>query len=90
MKIDRISNAYKNIPTNKQSKINNNKVQNKIDTSNISTIGKDLSYAKQVLNNIPDVRNEKIKPLKEQIKNETYNISIDDFTNKLLNNPHYI
>ena len=46
--------------------------------------GKDAQIAKQALANTPDVREEVVAPIKEQIDNGTYEVDTDDFAGKLL------
>lgn len=46
--------------------------------------GKDMQTAKTALGNTPDVRESKIQDLKRRIDNGTYDVSVDDFAQKLL------
>lgn len=50
----------------------------------LSATGRDAQVAKQALANIPDVRKDKVAEIKEQIDNDTYEVSTDDFASKLL------
>ena len=50
----------------------------------LSAAGKDAQIAKQAVANTPDVREDVIAPLKEQIDNGTYEVSVDDLAGKLL------
>ena len=50
----------------------------------ISPIGKDLALVRKILKEIPDVREEKVNEIKEQIKNGTYNVTAEDLANKML------
>ena len=50
----------------------------------LSATAKDAQVARQALANTPDVREEVIAPLKEQIDNGTYEVDTDDFAGKLL------
>ncbi len=64
-------------------------VQKKTDTSfrdqvRISSMGKDFQTAKTAVANSPDVREELIASLKERIQNGTYEVSGEDFADKLL------
>ena len=43
-----------------------------------------MQIAKQAVSNAPDVRENVIAPLKEQIDNGTYEVSVDDLAGKLL------
>ena len=50
----------------------------------LSAAGKDAQIAKQAVANTPDVRENVIAPLKEQIDNGTYEVNVDDLAGKLL------
>lgn len=50
----------------------------------LSATAKDAQVARQALANTPDVREEVIAPIKEQIDNGTYEVDTDDFAGKLL------
>ncbi len=50
----------------------------------LSAAGKDAQIAKQAVANTSDVREDVIAPLKEQIDNGTYEVSVDDLAGKLL------
>lgn len=56
----------------------------KMDQVQISSFGKDLQVAKQAVKNAPDVREDVTAPIKSSINNGTYNVSNEDFANKLL------
>lgn len=50
----------------------------------LSATAQDAQVARQALANTPDVREEVIAPIKEQIDNGTYEVDTDDFAGKLL------
>lgn len=50
----------------------------------LSNAGKDAQIAKQAIANIPDIREDVVNPLKEQIDNGTYEVDTEDFAAKLL------
>lgn len=54
------------------------------DQLQISTIGKDIQTAKQAVASSPDVREEVIAPIKSSIQKGTYEVSGEDFADKLL------
>lgn len=54
------------------------------DQVSFSTVGKDLQVAKMALNNVPDVREDMVNSLKQSIDNGTYEVSGEDFADKLL------
>ena len=44
----------------------------------------DTAIAKQAVANVPDVREDLVSSLKQQIDNDTYEVDADDFAGKLL------
>lgn len=50
----------------------------------LSATAQDAQVARQALANTPDVREEVIVPIKEQIDNGIYEVDTDDFAGKLL------
>ena len=50
----------------------------------LSAAGRDSQIAKKALASTPDVREDKVASIKEQIDNGTYDVSTDDFASKLL------
>lgn len=50
----------------------------------LSAAGKDAQIAKQAVANTPDVREDMVASLKEQIDSGTYEVSADDLAGKLL------
>lgn len=54
------------------------------DKLNISSAGKDMQVARDALAKTPDVRADKVNELKNAIANGTYNVSGEDFADKLL------
>ena len=54
------------------------------DNVQISSIGKDILTAKNAVKNSPDVREDVIAPLKEKIKNGTYDVDAGSFADKLM------
>lgn len=53
------------------------------DKLQISSIGKDIQTAKAAVAGSSDIREDVIAPLKEKIKNGTYEVSNDSFADKL-------
>ena len=56
----------------------------KTDNVQISSLGKDIQVAKQAVKAAPDVREDVVAKFKNAIKNGTYDVSGEDFANKLL------
>lgn len=53
------------------------------DQLQISSKGKDIQTAKQAVANAPDIREEVVAPLKARVAAGTYQVSSDDFANRL-------
>ena len=58
--------------------------QAKADTVALSSAAKDIQEAQKQLEAIPDVREDKVAQLKEQIKNGTYKIDEEKIADKML------
>lgn len=54
------------------------------DMLEISQTGKDYQVAKQIVARTPDVRENLINDIKERMEAGTYNVSIEDVANKLV------
>lgn len=54
------------------------------DAVQISSIGKDIQTAKQAVAQAPDVRTELTDPIKASIANGTYDVSAEDFADKMM------
>ncbi len=60
------------------------KTANFSDKLEISEMGKGYQIAKQAVTRTPDVREEKVRDIKERIEAGTYNVSIQDVVDKLV------
>ena len=78
---NQVQQAYKTTYTNKTESKSDVK---KTDKVQISSIGKDITLAKQAVQSAPDIRQDIVAPLKEQEKNGTYNVSPADFADKII------
>ena len=58
--------------------------QNKADTVALSNAAKNIQEAQKQLEAIPDVREDKVAELKEQIENGTYEIDAEKIADKML------
>jgi negative regulator of flagellin synthesis FlgM len=56
----------------------------KTDTVNISDAAKEIQEVRKELDNIPEVRAEKVEQLKNQIENGTYEIKSEEIAEKML------
>ena len=54
------------------------------DQISFSTVGKDMQTAKTALNSVPDVREDRVNALRERIANGTYDVSAQNFADKLV------
>jgi negative regulator of flagellin synthesis FlgM len=54
------------------------------DKVEISSFGRELQIAKQAVKESPDIRQDKVSDLKNQINNGTYNVSPESFAQKIL------
>ena len=85
MRIEAYSQVQQIYSNNKVNKTQAAKKTNDIrDTVSFSSIGKDIQVAKQAVSATPDVREDVVASLKAAIKNGTYNVSSEDFAEKLL------
>ena len=55
------------------------------DQLQISSTGKDFQIAKQAVNNVADVREEVVSPLKKSVSAGTYEVNPEQFAQKLIN-----
>lgn len=56
----------------------------KTDTVNISDAAKEIQEVRKQLDDIPDVRTEKVQQLKNEIENGTYEIKSEEIADKML------
>ncbi|SDJ91029.1 flagellar biosynthesis anti-sigma factor FlgM [Natronincola ferrireducens] len=61
-----------------------NQVQQTKDKLEISQSAKEFQIAMQAFKNLPEVREEKLKEIKEKIETNSYNISGKEIANKIL------
>lgn len=54
------------------------------DKVEISTFGKIYQTAKNAVNDVPDIREDKVADIKARIKNGSYDVSPESFADKLL------
>ena len=50
----------------------------------LSSTAQDAATVKKALSNVPDVREDLVSSLKEQIDNGTYEVDVEDFAGKIL------
>lgn len=85
MRIEAYSQVQQIYSNSKVGKVQQTQKTNDVrDTVSFSSIGKDIQVAKQAVKAAPDVREDLVASLKAAIKNGTYNVSGEDFADKLL------
>ncbi|SFU66391.1 flagellar biosynthesis anti-sigma factor FlgM [Butyrivibrio sp. INlla21] len=85
MRIEAYSQVQQIYSNNKVNKAQQTKKPGDVrDTVSFSSIGKDIQVAKQAVKAAPDVREDVVAKFKNAIKNGTYDVSGEDFANKLL------
>ncbi len=60
------------------------KQQVKADTVELSDMGKRVQEANKQLENIPDIREDKVAQLKEQVENGTYEVDAEKVADKMI------
>lgn len=81
---NQIAQVYGNKPVKKSYRSDTIGATSTMDQVSFSSIGKDMQIAKNALGSVPDVREERVKALKESIANGTYQVSAESFADKLL------
>jgi len=54
------------------------------ETVDLSTMARDIQQAKVEVSKVPDVREEKVQAIKDQVDNGTYNVSGEQIANKMV------
>lgn len=84
----RINNVSSNVYVYGQSRERQNpsvkEVQHSKDKIDISARGAEFQYALKAAKEARDFRPEKVAPIKEQVKNGTYNVSADNIAEKMI------
>lgn len=72
--------------TSVQKKYNTNQASfaSTLDQVSFSTVGKDMQVAKNALNSVPDIRQDRVDDLKARIANGSYQVSAEAFADKLM------
>lgn len=81
---NQIAQVYGNKPVKKSYGSDTTYATSIVDQVSFSTVGKDMQIAKNALNDVPDIREDKVRALKESIANGTYQVSAESFADKLL------
>lgn len=78
---NQVQQAYKSTYTGKTEK---KASVAKADKVQISSIGKDLTAAKQAIANVSDIREDVVASLKERVKSGTYEVRPESFADRIL------
>ncbi len=85
MRIDafnQITQLYKTNSTKKAYKTNATQAADRLE---ISQLGKDYQIAKNAVAAAPDVREDKVNAIKQALASGTYNVSMEEVADKLIN-----
>ncbi len=85
MRIEAYTQVQQLYNTNKVNKTAKTASVGRTDQVQISSFGRDIQTAKQALANTPDVREDKVEPIRQAIQNDSYDVDTDSFLNVLLN-----
>lgn len=66
-------------------KVTSEKRVSRDDKVEISQMGKDIAVAKKAVKEVPDVREDRVRAIKEQMQAGTYSISAADVAEKMVN-----
>lgn len=84
MRIEAYTQVQQVYNTNKTARSEGAKKAKFTDAVEISNLGRDIQVAKQAVANTPDVREDLVASIKEQVKAGTYSVSAEQLANKLL------
>lgn len=87
MNVNKVVNKYK---TNINKTESASKVGMKQDKLEISSGAKEFQLAMDAVKNMPDIRQDKVDEIKQQIKDGTYKPSAKDIAKKMLSNSNII
>ena len=86
MRMDAYSAVNQVYQTNMQTKKETvEKKTSRDDKIEISQVGKDMTVAKKAISEAPDLREDKVKAIKEQMEAGTYSVSSEAIADKLIN-----
>lgn len=85
MRVDaynKVNQVYNTSKVNSVKKIGGSSFSDKLE---ISRTGNDYTFAKQIIDQIPDIRTEKINDIKSRMESGTYNVSMEEVAEKIIN-----
>ena len=86
MRIDAINRVSQLYQANSTKRVVKAGSVEKFDSVQISQMGKDYQIAKNAVAAAPDVRAEKVNAIKQALASGTYNVSMEEVADKLINN----
>jgi len=86
MRVDAYNKVSQMYQTTVASKNNVSKKKTSTDKLELSQVGKDCQSAKQIVSDTPDIREDKVNAIKEAIASGTYNVTAEEFAEKILGN----
>ena len=84
MRIEAYTQVQKLYDTNKAKKAAVGSSVNVSDKLQLSSLGKDIQWAKKTVAESSDVREDVVAPIKARIQSGTYEVSADSFADKLI------
>lgn len=84
MRVEAMSQVAQIYKSNQTQGVNKTQKSNARDEVHISEAGKDFQIAKKALQEVPDVRQEKIAMIKSSMEAGTYKVDSDSLADKLL------
>ncbi|MBR2895659.1 MAG: flagellar biosynthesis anti-sigma factor FlgM [Oscillospiraceae bacterium] len=85
MRIDAFNQVTQLYKTNSTKKAYKTSTTQAADRLEISQMGKDYQIAKNAVAAAPDVRADKVNAIKQQLASGTYNVSMEEVADKLIN-----
>lgn len=84
MRIDAFNKVSKLYQTNSTKKLTGTEKSRFQDKLEISQTGKDYQVAKQIIAQVPEIREDKVNDIIERMKSGTYNIGVEEVADKLV------
>lgn len=85
MRVEAYAQVQQVYNTKKTKQLQSKAAASRADQVQISSLGKDFQTAKQAVADSADIREELTASIKSRIQNGTYEVSSEDFADKLLN-----
>lgn len=79
--VSRVYNAYETQRVNTAYKVNQVKAKDEL---SLSTEAQEFAKVKKLLTDVPDIREDKVSRIKQQIESGTYNVKAEEVAGKML------